>query len=541
MSRAAALADDRAADAEGLDRPRDRRRPARRGHLARPPGAAVRRPGEPRASAAAGDVAALLPPRGAVRRRRAGPSPQVLACVPERRYGASARRPHANGGLLLRDLPLPALEKYAVAVDKRGATLHEPTRVLGGLLADVMQATAERRDFRVVGPDETASNRLEALYDVTGKAWQAETYATDEHLARDGRVMEVLSEHLCQGWLEGYLLTGRHGLFSCYEAFAHIVDSMVNQHIKWLRTSRRIALAATHRLPQLPAHLARLAPGPQRLLAPGPGVRRPRPQQEPRSRPRLPPAGRQHPALGGRPRPAQPRLRQRRSSPASSPRFDWLTLDEARAHCARGAGSWEWAGTEDGTREPDVVLACAGDVPTQETLAAAGLLRRHAPELSVRVVNVVDMARLLPHEEHPHGMADFEYDALFTRDKPVIFAYHGYPWLIHRLAYRRVRTRQPARPRLQGGGHHDHPVRHGRPQRPRPVPPGHGRHRPRSRSGRARGRRCARRWPTCAPATTPGSASTAPTCPRSPTGPGAPDPGRHARRLIHRTCPHRNA
>ncbi|MFF2852187.1 phosphoketolase [Streptomyces sp. NPDC058001] len=364
------------------------------------------------------------------------PRGQVLACVPEgdRRLGAS---PHANGGLLLRDLPIPSLDRYAVPVDKRGTSLHEPTRVLGGLLTGIMKDTAERRDFRLVGPDETASNRLDAVYEVTAKAWEADFLSTDENLARDGRVMEVLSEHLCQGWLEGYLLTGRHGLFSSYEAFAHIVDSMVNQHIKWLRTSRRLAwrrpiaslnyLLTSHVWRQDHNGFSHQDPGfVDHVLNKSPEV----------VRVYLPPDANTLLSV------ADHALRSRDYVnvivAGKQPSFDWLTMDEARAHCARGAGVWEWAGTEDGSAEPDVVLACAGDVPTQEILAAAALLRRNLPELAVRVVNVVDMARLMPHEEHPHGMTDFEYDALFTRDKPVIFAYHGYPWLIHRLAYRRA-------------------------------------------------------------------------------------------------------
>ncbi|WP_371096526.1 phosphoketolase family protein [Streptomyces sanglieri] len=364
------------------------------------------------------------------------PSPQVLACVPEgdARLGST---PYANGGLLLRDLPIPPLDDHAVRVDRPGTVLHEPTRVLGGLLEAVMAATAERRDFRVVGPDETASNRLDALYDATAKAWQERTLPTDEHLARDGRVMEVLSEHLCQGWLEGYLLTGRHGLFSCYEAFAHIVDSMVNQHIKWLRTSRRLAwrrpiaslnyLLTSHVWRQDHNGFSHQDPGfVDHILNKSPEV----------VRVYLPPDANTLLSV------ADHALRSRDYVnvivAGKQPSFDWLTLDQARAHCARGAGVWEWAGTEDGSRAPDVVLACAGDVPTLETLAAADLLRTHLPELAVRVVNVVDMARLLPREEHPHGMPDSEYDAVFTRDTPVIFAYHGYPWLIHRLAYRRA-------------------------------------------------------------------------------------------------------
>ncbi|MFF6909024.1 phosphoketolase [Streptomyces sp. NPDC012389] len=364
------------------------------------------------------------------------PTEQVLACVPEgaARLGST---PYANGGVLLRDLPIPVLEDHAVRVDKPGSASHSPTQVLGGLLADIMAATAERRDFRVVGPDETASNRLQDLYRSTGKAWQAETLPTDEHLARDGRVMEVLSEHLCQGWLEGYLLTGRHGLFSSYEAFAHIVDSMVNQHIKWLRTSRRLPwrrpiaslnyLLTSHVWRQDHNGFSHQDPGfVDHILNKSPEV----------VRVYLPPDANTLLSV------ADHALRSRDYVnvivAGKQPTFDWLTMEEARAHCARGAGAWEWAGTEDGTREPDVVLGCAGDVPTQEVLAAADLLRRHLPELAVRVVNVVDIARMLPHEEHPHGMTDAEYDALFTVDKPVIFAYHGYPWLVHRLAYRRA-------------------------------------------------------------------------------------------------------
>ncbi|MFI8893251.1 phosphoketolase [Streptomyces paradoxus] len=363
------------------------------------------------------------------------PVADVLACVPDgtRRLGAT---PHANGGLLVRDLPIPSLDDFAVPVEKPGTTTHEPTRVLGDLLARVMRDTSGRRDFRLVGPDETASNRLQAVYGASGKTWQAGTLPVDEDLDRHGRVMEVLSEHLCQGWLEGYLLTGRHGLFSCYEAFVHIVDSMVNQHIKWLRTSRRLPWRApiaslnylltshvwrqdhngfSHQDPGFVDHVLNKSPEVVRVY--------------------LPPDANTLLSV------ADHALRSRDYVnvivAGKQPCFDWLPIEEARVHCARGAGIWEWAGTEDGT-EPDVVLACAGDVPTQETLAAAHLLRRYLPELSVRVVNVVDLARLLPQGEHPHGMSDFEYDGLFTTTKPVIFAYHGYPWLIHRLAYRRT-------------------------------------------------------------------------------------------------------
>ncbi|MEU8569732.1 phosphoketolase family protein [Streptomyces pathocidini] len=364
------------------------------------------------------------------------PVAEVLACVPEgaARLGAN---PHANGGLLLRDLPAPPLEDFAVHVGKPGVGLHEPTRVLGALLARMMAETAERRDFRVFGPDETASNRLDALYEVTGKAWQEALAEGDENLARDGRVMEVLSEHLCQGWLEGYLLTGRHGLFASYEAFVHIVDSMVAQHAKWLKTARKLPwrrpLASLNYL--LTSHVWRQDhngfshqdPGfVDHVLNKSPEV----------VRVYLPPDS--NTLLSVAEHVLHSRDYVNVVVAGKQPCFDWLSLDDARAHCARGAGAWEWAGSEHTGREPDVVLAAAGDVPTQEVLAAANLLRHHLPDLGVRVVNVVDMTALMPRDLHPHGMPDGEYDALFTRDRPVIFAYHGYPWLIHRLAYRRA-------------------------------------------------------------------------------------------------------
>ncbi|WP_052848221.1 phosphoketolase [Streptomyces avicenniae] len=364
------------------------------------------------------------------------PSAQVLSQPPagRRRLGSN---PHANGGMLLRDLPVPPLEDHAVPVDSPGTTMHEPTGVLGGLLRDLMAATAQRRDFRLVGPDETASNRLQAVYEATGKAWNAGVLDVDEHLAHDGRVMEVLSEHLCQGWLEGYTLTGRHGLFSCYEAFVHIVDSMANQHIKWLRTSRRLHwrrpvaslnyLLTSHVWRQDHNGFSHQDPGfVDHVLNKSPEV----------VRVYLPPDTNTLLAV------ADHVLHSREYVnvvvAGKQPCYDWLDLPTARAHCARGAGIWEWAGSEDGTREPDVVLACAGDVPTQEVVAAADLLHRHLPDLAVRVVNVVDIARLLPSDEHPHGMSERDYNGLFPPDRPVIFAYHGYPWLIHRLTYRRA-------------------------------------------------------------------------------------------------------
>ncbi|MFE5211206.1 phosphoketolase [Streptomyces sp. NPDC056600] len=362
------------------------------------------------------------------------PVAEVLASVPEgvKRLGSS---PYANGGVLTRQLPVPPLEDFAVPVERPGAGTHEPTRVLGALLEQVMKNTASRRDFRLVGPDETDSNRLSAVFGATGKAWQAETLPSDVNLDRHGRVMEILSEHLCQGWLEGYTLTGRHGLFSCYEAFVHIVDSMVNQHIKWLKTSRALSWRApvpslnylltshvwrqdhngfSHQDPGFVDHVLNKSPDVVRVY--------------------LPPDANTLLSV------ADHALRSKDYVnvivAGKQPCFDWLSMDEARVHCARGAGIWDWAGNEQG-REPDVILGCAGDVPTQEVLAAAKLLRQHLPDLAFRVVNVVDMTRLLPKEEHPHGLAEAEFDGLFTSDKPVIFAYHGYPWLIHRLAYRR--------------------------------------------------------------------------------------------------------
>ncbi|WP_078856513.1 phosphoketolase [Streptomyces sp. NBRC 109706] len=363
------------------------------------------------------------------------PTEPVRSWLPtgERRLGAN---PHANGGLLLRELPLPPLEECAVPVPSPGASSHEPTRALGELLARVLAATAERRDFRLVGPDETESNRLQDVYRATDKVWQTAILPVDEHLARDGRVMEVLSEHLCQGWLEGYLLTGRHGLFSSYEAFAHIVGSMANQHVKWLRTARRLPwrrpvaslnyLLTSHVWRQDHNGFSHQDPGfVDQVLNKAPEV----------VRVYLPPDTNTLLAV------AEHVLRSRDYVnvvvAGKQPCFDWLDLDSARAHCAAGAGIWEWAGSENGLDEPDVVLACAGDVPTQEVLAAADLLGRHLPELTVRVVNVVDIARLMSEEDHPHGLSDRDYHALFTRDRPVIFAYHGYPWLIHRLTYHR--------------------------------------------------------------------------------------------------------
>ena len=356
------------------------------------------------------------------------PELRALSPVGDRRMSAN---PHANGGALLRELNLPPIADYAVDVPDPAATTGEATRVLGTYLRDVIAANPD--NFRLMGPDETASNRLSAVFDKTDKAWQAEQSADDEHLAPDGRVMEVLSEHMCQGWLEGYLLTGRHGFFSCYEAFIHIVDSMANQHAKWLTSSNHLdwrrPIASLNYL--LTSHVWRQDHNGASHQDPGfiDHVANKRPEVV---RVYLPPDANTLLSV------ADHCLRSRQYInvivAGKQPALNYLTMDEAVAHCTRGAGIWEWASTTTG--EPDVVLACAGDIPTLETLAAADILRRRLPDLKVRVVNVVDIMRLQPDSEHPHGMSDHEFDALFTTDKPIIFAYHGYPWLIHRLAYR---------------------------------------------------------------------------------------------------------
>jgi xylulose-5-phosphate/fructose-6-phosphate phosphoketolase len=366
------------------------------------------------------------------------PRPELIDWLPAglRRMGAN---PHANGGLLLRDLVMPDFRDYATPVDKPGSSQSEPTRVLGAMLRDVVRLNAEQRNFRLFGPDETESNRLGAVYEATGKAWQAALRPTDEHLDPDGRVMEVLSEHLCQGWLEGYLLTGRHGLFSCYEAFVHIVDSMFNQHAKWLKVTRSLGwrrpVAALNYL--LTSHVWRQDHNGFSHQDPG-FIDHVVNKKAEVVRVYLPPDTNTLLSV------ADHCLRSRDYInvvvAAKNPTPDWLDVDSAILHCTRGAGIWQWASTDD-DGEPDVVLACAGDAPTLEVMAATALLREHLPALKVRVVNVVDLMRLQPESEHPHGMSDGEFDALFTTDRPVIFAYHGYPLLIHRLTYRRTNHR----------------------------------------------------------------------------------------------------
>ncbi len=361
------------------------------------------------------------------------PVRQLLDQVPtgDRRMGSN---PHANGGILSRGLELPKLSEYAVDVPYPGSVRHEPTRVLGTFLRDVMQANEHERNFRVFGPDETASNRLDALYDVTNKAWNAEILPTDEHLAVDGRVMEILSEHTCQGWLEGYLLTGRHGWFSCYEAFVHLVDSMVNQHAKWLKVTRHLPwrrpISSLNYL--LTSHVWRQDHNGFSHQDPG-FIDHVVNKKAEVIRVYLPPDTNTLLSTAAHCLASHDYINV--IVAGKNPQEDWLDLEAAELHCARGLGVWSWASNDEG--DPDVVMACAGDVPTLETLAAVSLLREHLPWLRVRVINVVDLMRLQPTSEHPHGLPDAEFDALFTADKPIIFAYHGYPWLIHRLTYRR--------------------------------------------------------------------------------------------------------
>ena len=355
----------------------------------------------------------------------------ALAPIGTRRMGSN---PHANGGLLLRALELPDFRRYAVAVDAPGTTSTEATRVLGEFLRDVMRVNPD--NFRIMGPDETASNRLGAVLEATDRTWEAIRLETDDHLAPDGRVMEVLSEHLCQGWLEGYLLTGRHGLFNCYEAFIHIIDSMFNQHAKWLKVTRTIPwrrpIASLNYL--LSSHVWRQDHNGFSHQDPG-FIDHVINKKAEIIRVYLPPDTNTLLSV------ADHCLRSRHYVnvivAGKQPTLNYLDMDDAIAHCTRGLGILEWA-SSDADAEPDVVLACAGDVPTLETLAAASILRERLPELRVRVVNVVDLMRLQPASEHPHGISDAEFDALFTSTQPVIFAYHGYPWLIHRLTYRRT-------------------------------------------------------------------------------------------------------
>ncbi len=362
--------------------------------------------------------------------------PELANLAPRgnRRMGAN---PHANGGLLMKELIMPEFRDYAVDVPGPGQAVGEATRVLGTFLRDIMKLNKDSRNFRVMGPDETASNRLDALYEVTEKTWMAEKLPEDENLSSDGRVMEMLSEHTCQGWLEGYLLTGRHGLFSCYEAFIHIVDSMFNQHAKWLKVTTkeipwRRPIASLNYL--LTSHVWRQDHNGFSHQDPG-FIDHVVNKKADVVRVYFPPDANTLLCV------ADHCLRSRNYInvivAGKQPQPQWLDMESAVKHCSAGIGIWEWASSDKGG-EPDVIMACCGDVPTLEALAAVELLRGHAPDLKIRVINVVDLMTLQPPEEHPHGLSGKEFDTLFTIDKPIIFAYHGYPWLIHRLTYRRT-------------------------------------------------------------------------------------------------------
>ncbi|WP_234188092.1 phosphoketolase [Shinella sp. NM-101] len=361
--------------------------------------------------------------------------PELRALAPrgERRMSAI---PHANGGLLRKDLRTPGIGDYAVAVERRGAVDAQATKILGDYLRDVIRLNAADSNFRVFGPDETASNRLASVFEATDRVWMAETLPTDDHLAPEGRVMEVLSEHLCQGWLEGYLLTGRHGFFSCYEAFIHIVDSMFNQHAKWLKVARELPwrkpvsslnyLLTSHVWRQDHNGFSHQDPGFIDLVAN---------KSADIVRVYLPPDANTLVWVGDHCLKTWNRINVIVAGKQPAPQ--WLTMAEAVRHCEAGLGIWDWAGTEEGI-DPDVVMACAGDVPTMETLAAVDLLRRAVPHLRIRVVNVVDLMTLQSPQHHPHGISDEDFDRIFTRDRPVVFAYHGYPYIIHRLVYKRT-------------------------------------------------------------------------------------------------------
>jgi xylulose-5-phosphate/fructose-6-phosphate phosphoketolase len=361
--------------------------------------------------------------------------PELAEMAPQgtRRMGAN---PHANGGQLLRDLRLPDFRFYAVNVSKPGAELSEATRVLGNMLRDVLTLNDAAHNFRLFGPDETASNRLNAVFEVTNRVSTAKILPSDDHVSPDGRVMEILSEHMCQGWLEGYLLTGRHGLFSCYEAFIHMVDSMFNQHAKWLKVCRTVPwrrpVASLNYL--LTSHVWRQDHNGFSHQDPG-FLDHVVNKKADIVRVYLPPDANCLLSV------ADHCLRSRNYVnvivAGKQPALTWLNMDAAIKHCTAGLGIWDWASNDQGS-EPDVVMACCGDVPTLETMAAVDLLRKLVPDLKIRVVNVVDLMTLQPASEHPHGLSDRDFDAIFTADKPVVFAFHGYPWLIHRLTYRRT-------------------------------------------------------------------------------------------------------
>jgi xylulose-5-phosphate/fructose-6-phosphate phosphoketolase len=363
------------------------------------------------------------------------PIPEITQLAPqgERRMSAN---PHANGGLLLKPLKLPDFRDFAVAIPKPGAVQAEATRVMGRMLRDVLRLNADARNFRIMGPDETASNRLDAVFEATSRVSTEPILPTDDHVSHDGRVMEVLSEHMCQGWLEGYLLTGRHGFFSCYEAFIHIVDSMFNQHAKWLKTTRHIPwrrpIASLNYL--LTSHVWRQDHNGFSHQDPG-FLDHVVNKKADVVRVYLPPDA--NTLLSVTDHCLRSRHYVNLIVAGKQPAPQWLDMESAILHCTKGIGIWGWASNDQGT-VPDAVVACCGDVPTLEALAAVDLLRKHLPDVKIRVVNVVDLMTLQPSSEHPHGLSDREFDSMFTADRPVIFAFHGYPWLIHRLTYRRT-------------------------------------------------------------------------------------------------------
>ena len=344
--------------------------------------------------------------------------------------------PHANGGALLRDLRMPDFRAYAADVPEPGAKGIGDTRVLGPFLRDVTKLNSEQRNFRVFGPDETISNGLAALFETTNRQWDADTQPNDEFLAPTGRVVEMLSEHQCEGWLEGYLLTGRHGLFNCYEAFIHIIDSMFNQHAKWLKVTAHLPwrrkIASLNYL--LASHVWRQDHNGFTHQDPG-FIDNVVNKKAEIVRVYLPPDA--NCLLSVMDHCLRSRHYVNVVIAGKHPAPQWLTMDAAVKHCAKGIGIWQWA-SNDQHAQPDVVMACCGDVPTLETLAAVSILREHSPDLKIRVVNIVDLMKLQPQSEHPHGLSDRDFDDLFTKDKPVIFAFHAYPWLIHRLTYRRT-------------------------------------------------------------------------------------------------------
>jgi xylulose-5-phosphate/fructose-6-phosphate phosphoketolase len=361
--------------------------------------------------------------------------PEIAELAPqgERRMSAN---PHANGGLLLRDLRLPDFRDYAIKITKPGAAMAESTRIMGKFLRDTMKLNLESRNFRLFSPDENNSNRWQDLMEVTSRTWMADRHPYDDHLAPDGRIMEMLSEHQCQGWLEGYLLTGRHGFFSCYEAFIHIIDAMFNQHAKWLKVCRHIPwrrpIASLNYL--LSSHVWRQDHNGFSHQDPG-FIDHVVNKKAEVVRVYLPPDANTLLSVTNH------CLRSRNYVnvvvAGKQPAPQWLDMDSAIKHCTAGIGIWEWASNDKGS-EPDVVMACCGDVPTLETLAAVDLLHEYAPELKIRVINVVDLMKLQPPSEHPHGLTNQDFDALFTKNKPIVFAFHGYPWLIHRFTYRRT-------------------------------------------------------------------------------------------------------